>query len=139
MMMICFWLSPSLASSARCLSDSAHFTGISAWHPQQVNRETGQMHGLISMIEGEFTALFLSVLPSPDPSGLGLSHLLRESASVAAGKQKPWNFHHTDERGRVVQQGGLVVGRPHLDPATTAIMGVRLSDGDCVLRASRDM
>ena len=32
------------------------------------------------------------------------------------GKQRPWNFHHTDERGRVVQQGGLVVGRHHLDP-----------------------
>jgi hypothetical protein len=53
-----------------------------------VNRETGQMHGLISMIEGEFTALFLSVLPSPDPSGLGLSHLLREC--LCGGK--PFRF-----------------------------------------------
>eukprot|EP00966_Prymnesium_polylepis_P164619 3805649-Prymnesium_polylepis.1 len=44
-----------------------------------VMRETGQMHGLILMIDGNLVALFLSVLKVPDSSGYGLAKLLLQS------------------------------------------------------------
>lgn len=44
-----------------------------------VLRQTGQMHGLITMIDGELTAIFLSTLLAPDATGKGLATLLWET------------------------------------------------------------
>ena len=41
-----------------------------------VQRQTGQMHGIILMAEGVLVALFVSVAVAPDPSGAGLATLL---------------------------------------------------------------
>jgi hypothetical protein len=41
-----------------------------------VQRQTGQMHAIILMVEGVLVALFLSVAVAPDPTGLGLATLL---------------------------------------------------------------
>eukprot|EP00966_Prymnesium_polylepis_P150326 3472454-Prymnesium_polylepis.1 len=49
-----------------------------------VMRETGQMHGLIVMIDGNLTALFLSVLKAPDSTGNGLAKLLLQSLTQGA-------------------------------------------------------
>jgi hypothetical protein len=42
-----------------------------------VQRETGQMHGIILMVNGVLTALFLSVAVAPDATGFGLAELLK--------------------------------------------------------------
>ena len=41
-----------------------------------VRKRTGQMHGIILMVEGVLVALFMSVASAPDPSGAGLATLL---------------------------------------------------------------
>ena len=41
-----------------------------------LQRQTGQMHGGILAVEGELTAVMLSVLPAPDSTGPGLGGLL---------------------------------------------------------------
>ena len=41
-----------------------------------LDRQTGQMHGAILLIEGELRALMLSVLPAPDSTGKGLADTL---------------------------------------------------------------
>ena len=49
-----------------------------------VLRQTGQMHGLITMIDGELTAIFLSTLLAPDASGKGLARLLWQAMHEGA-------------------------------------------------------
>ena len=46
-----------------------------------VRRRTGQMHGLLLMLEGRLTALFISTLVAPDSTGLGLAKLLIDTIS----------------------------------------------------------
>ena len=46
-----------------------------------LQRVTGQMHGVIVMIEGELKALMLSVLEAPDSTGLGLANILVDTCT----------------------------------------------------------
>ena len=51
----------------------------------------------------------------PEAAAFCTNALNRHAGVNRNGKQKPWNFHHIDGRGRVVQPSGLVVTRHHKD------------------------
>ena len=97
-----------------------------------IRRETGQMSGLITMIGGKLTAIFLAVLPAPDSTGSGLAgdlvkvltgglplsldpSLLTESFTCFAADGQYQSRHEGHASGLAVQQH--LCSLLHLNPS----------------------
>ena len=87
------------------------YSGYSTKEGRQLDRD-----GRRAAILGTELAIGAEYPWHPEAAAFCTNALNRHAGVNRNGKQKPWNFHHIDGRGRVVQPSGLVVTRHHKDP-----------------------